>query len=65
LFFCVVIIVTNNKTPHMKKNYLTKQPSFTLPKEETIKFLLSYSKGLSLVGLNGLINNLSLYSKEN
>ncbi|MEK6494979.1 hypothetical protein [Myroides odoratimimus] len=49
----------------MKKNYTTKTSSFSLPKEETIKFLLSYSKGLSLVRLNGLINNLSLYSKEN
>ncbi|WP_173835530.1 hypothetical protein [Myroides sp. N17-2] len=49
----------------MKKNYVTKQQGFTLPKEETIKFLLSYSRALSLVGLDGLINNLSLYSKEN
>ncbi|MEC4116204.1 hypothetical protein [Myroides phaeus] len=49
----------------MKNNYNAKHLEFSLPKKETIEFLLNYSKRLSKLELNGLMNKKSLKLKEN
>ncbi|WP_267739606.1 hypothetical protein [Myroides injenensis] len=40
----------------MKNIYLVKKAEVTLPKKETIQFLLNYSRSLNRLSLNGLLN---------
>lgn len=50
---------------YMKNNYATENTVLHYPKKETIEFLLNYSKKLSDLELNGLLNKRLVKLKEN